>query len=151
MTNDVASQVASLKDQLRLPVIVAPMFLVSGPDLVVEACRAGLMGSLPGPNGRTIDDLRAWFTDIATRLDAARAAGERPAPWAFNMITHQSYGRFDDEIALVQEFRPGLSAQHLEHRRRHAAMVDTEQLLRLLRRRAPLAAVMYVETACVCA
>ena len=51
---------------------------------------------------------------------------------------------------FVQEFRPGLSAQHLEHRRRHAAMVDTEQLLRLLRRHAPLAAVMYVETACVC-
>lgn len=108
MTNDLANRVASLKDQLRLPVIVAPMFLVSGPDLVVEACRAGLMGALPGPNGRTIGDLRAWFTDIAARLDAARAAGERPAPWAFNMITHQSYGRFDEEIALVQEFRPGM-------------------------------------------
>ena len=52
---------------------------------------------------------------------------------------------------FVQEFRPSLSAQHLERKRRHAAMVDTEQLLRLLRRRAPLAAVMYVETACVCA
>ena len=51
---------------------------------------------------------------------------------------------------FVQEFRPSLSAQHLERKRRHAAMVDTEQLLRLLRRRAPLAAVMYVETACVC-
>ena len=51
---------------------------------------------------------------------------------------------------FVQEFRPSLSAQHLERKRRHAAMVDTEQLLRLLRRRAPRAAVMYVETACVC-
>ena len=51
---------------------------------------------------------------------------------------------------FVQEFRPSLSAQHLERKRRHAVMVDTEQLLRLLRHRAPLAAVMYVETACVC-
>ncbi|MEN2989789.1 nitronate monooxygenase [Tistrella sp. BH-R2-4] len=108
MTHDVASQVANLKQGLRLPVIVAPMFLVSGPDLVVEACRAGLMGALPGPNGRTIEDLRAWFTDITARLDAARGAGERPAPWAFNMITHGSYGRFDAELDLVRDFRPGM-------------------------------------------
>ncbi len=95
-----------LHDTMRLPVIVAPMFLVSGPDLVVEACRAGVMGSFPGPNARTTDDLRRWFEAITARLDVARGQGERPAGWAFNMITHATYGRFEAEIALVEEFQP---------------------------------------------
>lgn len=101
-----AAAVERLHDAMRLPVIVAPMFLVSGPDLVVEACRAGVMGAFPGPNARTIDDLRDWFEAIVARLGRARALGERPAGWAFNIITHATYGRFEQEIALVEEFRP---------------------------------------------
>ena len=96
------ASVDALKARLRLPVISAPMFLVSGPEMVIEACRAGVMGSFPGPNARTIDDLRAWFEQINGALT------EDDAPWAFNMIAHSSYGRFDEEIALVEEFQPGL-------------------------------------------
>lgn len=93
-------KIAALKSRLRLPMIAAPMFLVSGPDLVIASAKAGILGAFPGPNGRTIDDLRGWFERIHEEL------GPEGLPFAFNMITHNSYGRFDDEIALVQEFQP---------------------------------------------
>ena len=90
----------SIKKRLKLPAVVAPMFLVSGPDAVIQSCKEGLMGSFPGPNARTINDLRSWFEIIDTKLN------QEDAPWAFNMITHNSYGRFDQEITLVEEFKP---------------------------------------------
>lgn len=96
------AQIDALKSRMRLPAIAAPMFLVSNPETVIEACKAGVMGSFPGPNARTTGDLRDWLTQITQSLDAG------DAPWAFNMITHSSYERFDDEIALVEEFQPDL-------------------------------------------
>ena len=86
-----------LIDQLRLPVIVAPMFLVSGPELVIASSNAGVVGSFPGPNARTSEELEAWMQKINSSTSN---------PWAFNMITHSSYGRFHDELALVQKFEP---------------------------------------------
>ena len=83
---------------LRLPVIVAPMFLVSGPDLVVASSKAGLVGSFPGPNARTIEDLENWMHTITNSLD-----GEL---WAFNMIAHRTYDRFQDELDLIARFKP---------------------------------------------
>jgi nitronate monooxygenase len=83
---------------LRLPVIVAPMFLVSGPDLVVASSKAGLVGSFPGPNARTIEDLENWMHTITSSLD-----GEL---WAFNMIAHKTYDRFQDELDLIARFKP---------------------------------------------
>ena len=97
MSNEI---LLSIKKRLKLPAVVAPMFLVSGPDAVIQSCKEGLMGSFPGPNARTIDDLRSWFEIIDTKLN------QKDAPWAFNMITHNSYGRFDQEITLVEEFKP---------------------------------------------
>ena len=97
MSNEI---LLSIKKRLKLPAVVAPMFLVSGPDTVIQSCKEGLMGSFPGPNARTIDDLRSWFEIIDTKLN------QEDAPWAFNMITHNSYGRFDQEITLVEEFKP---------------------------------------------
>ena len=97
MSNEI---LVSIKKRLKLPAVVAPMFLVSGPDAVIQSCKEGLMGSFPGPNARTIDDLRSWFEIIDTKLN------QQDAPWAFNMITHNSYGRFDQEITLVEEFKP---------------------------------------------
>ena len=90
----------TLKAGLRLPVVAAPMFLVSGPEMVIAAARAGILGAFPGPNGRTIDDLRGWFQAVQAAL------GPSGLPFAFNMITHMSYGRFEDELALVAEYRP---------------------------------------------
>lgn len=100
--NETTAAISAMQARMRLPVISAPMFLVSGPDLVIAACKSGIMGSMPGPNARTIVDLREWFEAITSAL------GPKDAPWAFNMITHSSYGRFDEEIALVSEFKPSL-------------------------------------------
>lgn len=101
-TSDARARVAALKARLRLPVIAAPMFLVSGPEMVIAACKAGVMGALPGPNARTVEDLKAIFATIRARV------GPQDAPFAFNMITHSSYGRFEDELALVAAYRPEL-------------------------------------------
>src|ERR1700749_3934164 len=64
---------ASLRSRLKLPLIAAPMFLVSGPALVKAACRAGVIGSFPTANCRTIEELDAWLSDIGGAL--GRAAG----------------------------------------------------------------------------
>ena len=91
-----------IKARMVLPAIAAPMFLVSGPQTVISACKSGVMGSFPGPNARTTADLRDWLTQITANVSKA------DAPWAMNMITHSSYGRFDEELALVEEFKPAL-------------------------------------------
>lgn len=93
-----------LNARLRLPVIVAPMFLISGPDLVVAAGKAGLMGSFPAPNARSLDELEAWLAQIVSGLDAAGRSGM----WAVNMIVHPTYERFDAELDLICEYKPGI-------------------------------------------
>jgi len=84
-------------DKLRLPVIVAPMFLVSDPNLVIASSNAGLIGSFPGPNARTTEELEKWMQQIN---------GSTSNPWAFNMITHRTYDRFEDELELIKKFQP---------------------------------------------
>jgi len=90
-------QTSKIIDQLRLPVIVAPMFLVSGPELVIASSNAGLIGSFPGPNARTNEELEQWMQQINASTSN---------PWAFNMITHKTYDRFDEELELVKQFQP---------------------------------------------
>jgi nitronate monooxygenase len=90
--------------RLALPVIAAPMFLVSGPDLVLACCRAGVIGAFPAPNARTIDDLDAWLKRVTEGLAAAPGA----APYALNMIVHSTYPRLGAELELVQRYRPPL-------------------------------------------
>ncbi len=86
-----------LIDRLRLPVIVAPMFLVSGPDLVIASSNAGLIGSFPGPNARTAEELEEWMHQINKSTSNT---------WAFNMITHKTYDRFSEELDLIKKFQP---------------------------------------------
>ncbi len=93
---------AALKAKLRLPVIVAPMFLISGPDLVIAAGKAGIIGAFPAPNARTIEMLDSWLAQITAELDAADKAGM----WAINMIVHSTYGRFDAELDLICRYQP---------------------------------------------
>lgn len=95
---------AKLTAQLRLPAIVAPMFLISGPELVIAAARAGIVGAFPAPNARTIEDLLNWLEQI----DAALKRTGPPLPWAINMIVHPTYDRFAAELELVCQFRPDL-------------------------------------------
>ncbi|MBL6750046.1 MAG: nitronate monooxygenase [Nevskia sp.] len=95
-----------LRRGLALPVIAAPMFLVSGAELVVESCKAGVIGTFPTQNARTLDELRHWLERIRHSLAAARAAGSRPGGWGVSMIVHPTYERFAAELELMTEYRP---------------------------------------------
>jgi nitronate monooxygenase len=97
---------SGIEADLVLPVIVAPMFLVSGPELVIASCKAGLMGSMPTQNARTIGDLEAWLDQITSALAAERAAGRKPGPWALSLNVHPTYERLDEELALIARFKP---------------------------------------------
>jgi nitronate monooxygenase len=92
----------------RIPIVAAPMFLVSGPDLVVAACKAGVIGAFPTPNCRTTEALDGWMRDISERLAAARAADPdaRIAPWAVNLITHSTNTRLADDLKLIATYKP---------------------------------------------
>ena len=93
-----------LRHNLRLPVIAAPMFLVSGPDMVIAAARAGIIGSLPSPNARTPEILDDWLARIA----AAIAASPEAAGWAVNLVVHPSNTRLAADLEIVVRHRPPL-------------------------------------------
>lgn len=95
------ASLSHLKRNLRLPLIAAPMFLVSGPDLVLAACRAGIVGSFPAPNARTPDIFAEWLQTIRQHLTADQ-------PWAVNLVMHKSYGRRDSDLAMTVEAQPPL-------------------------------------------
>lgn len=84
-------------NRLRLPAIVAPMFLTSSPDLVVAACAAGLLGALPALNQRTSAGFEEWLNEIEERLDGIA----RPAPHAVNLIVHKSNPRLEADLEIV--------------------------------------------------
>jgi nitronate monooxygenase len=92
---------------MRLPVFAAPMFLVSGPELVVAACEAGIAGAFPTPNCRTTGELDQWMTQITEQLGRAPAAASAPiGPWVANLITHSTNTRFADDLQLVRRHQP---------------------------------------------
>ncbi len=93
---------ADIKRQLRLPVIQAPMFLVSGPAMVIAACRAGIIGSFPTQNVRDDAELERWFAAI----DAQTGANGGCAPYAVNVIVHPSYPRREQDLAAVLKWKP---------------------------------------------
>ena len=98
-----------LDPRLTLPLIAAPMFLVSGVDLVAAACAAGVVGAFPTVNCRTAEELDVWLTDISTRNDATAAqSGRAPAPWCANLVVHKSNARLMDDVAVLVRHRPEL-------------------------------------------
>lgn len=101
-------RLGALRPQLSLPLICAPMFLVSGPDLVIATCRSGVIGSFPAPNARPLEVLDGWMARVAGELEAARRADPqaRIAPWSINLVVHSSYDRLPAELELVQRHRP---------------------------------------------
>ena len=89
------------RSRLTIPAIAAPMFLVSGPDLVVETCRAGILGSFPALNQRTSEGYAAWLDEIEQRLAQIPAA----APFAVNLIVHKTNPRLERDLAITVEHR----------------------------------------------
>ncbi|SDF88246.1 NAD(P)H-dependent flavin oxidoreductase [Pseudonocardia oroxyli] len=94
-------------DRLRLPVIGAPLFIISNPRLVIEQCKAGVVGSFPALNARPASLLRDWLAEITEELAAYDAKHpERPsAPFAVNQIVHRSNTRLEEDLATCVEFR----------------------------------------------
>jgi nitronate monooxygenase len=96
-----------LRDRLRLPVIGSPLFIVSGPDLVIAQCKAGIVGSFPSLNARPLSQLDEWLARITEELaDWDRAHPDLPsAPFAVNQIVHKTNNRLDDDVALCAKYK----------------------------------------------
>jgi nitronate monooxygenase len=106
--NESRSRFAAMRATMRLPVVCAPMFLVSDPEIVVAACRSGIIGSFPAPNARTIDVFEEWLDRITGELALLKknqVAGATDV-WAMNLVVHSTYDRLAAELALVQKYRP---------------------------------------------
>lgn len=111
--------VAELYSQLTLPVISAPMFIVSGPELVIAQCASGIVGSMPALNARPKEQLSPWLTQIETALAELRQRepDRRIAPYAINLIIHRSNDRVEADLAVCAEHKvpiiiTSLSAPH---------------------------------------
>lgn len=93
---------ASLRNTLSLPLVAAPMFLISGPELALACCKAGIVGSFPALNQRTSEGLEQWLIQMNSELEAFRA--QHPdatvAPWAVNLVVHKTNPRWQADLAL---------------------------------------------------
>lgn len=87
----------ALEGRLAVPAIAAPMFLVSGPDLVAQTCRGGILGTFPALNARSTDLYRDWLDEIAGR-NAGHAGA---APFGVNLIVHKSNTRLQADLAVT--------------------------------------------------
>ncbi|MCE9570704.1 MAG: nitronate monooxygenase, partial [Rhodocyclales bacterium] len=96
-----------LQDNLALPVIGAPMFIVSQPALVMAQCMAGIVGSFPALNARPKEVLDEWLATMTGEIAAARRAepARKIAPFAVNQIVHHSNDRLDHDMALCVKHR----------------------------------------------
>lgn len=92
---------------LKIPVIVAPMFLVSSPTLVIQASQGGVVGSIPLLNARSSEILEEWLTEIKEALP--------DKPWAVNFFSHQTNKRFEGDLELIRKYEPPIVITSLGH------------------------------------
>ncbi|MHB2266228.1 NAD(P)H-dependent flavin oxidoreductase [Aliihoeflea sp. PC F10.4] len=96
-----------LKTNLRLPVVAAPLFIISHPPLVLAQCKAGVVGSFPALNARPASQLDEWLAQITEELAAHDAANPnaKAAPFAVNQIVHKSNVRLEEDLALCVKYK----------------------------------------------
>jgi len=96
-----------LRDTLALPVVGAPLFIISHPALVIAQCKQGIVGSFPSLNARPIEQLDEWLTQIQEELAdyTAKNPDRKVAPFAVNLIVHGSNDRLQKDIELVVKHR----------------------------------------------
>lgn len=101
------AQLPTVFDTLRLPVIGSPMFIVSNPKLVIEQCKAGIVGSMPALNARPAELLDDWLAEITETLaDYNAKHPEQPAaPFAINQIVHRSNKRLEQDMAVIEKYK----------------------------------------------
>ena len=95
-----------LQSSLRIPAVAAPMFLASGPELVIETCKSGVVGSFPALNQRSSAGFEQWLQQITSALrDYEKDTGKTPAPFAVNLISHKSNDRLEADLALCEKYK----------------------------------------------
>jgi nitronate monooxygenase len=93
------SMPAAFAGRLSIPVIGSPLFIISGPELVMAQCRAGIIGSFPSLNARPLSQFEEWLQRLSTEL------GPNDAPYAVNLIVHKSNDRLMDDLALCVKYK----------------------------------------------
>ena len=98
----------SVKEEMVLPVIVSPMFIISKPKMVIESCKSGVIGTFPLLNARTEEQLIEWMEEITGELK--RLKEENPeakiAPWGVNLIVHSSNHRYEGDLEIIKKYQP---------------------------------------------
>ncbi len=100
------SKLPSALQQLSLPVVAAPMFLISGPELVISCCKNGIVGTFPALNQRTTEGFEAWVVEIKTALEIfEKETGKKAAPFGVNLIVHQSNPRVEADLKICMKHK----------------------------------------------
>ncbi|MDP5230450.1 MAG: nitronate monooxygenase [Cellulophaga sp.] len=100
------SQKATFINDLSLPVVAAPMFLISGPELVIECCKNGIVGTFPALNQRTSEGFEEWVIQIKTALaNFEKETGKKAAPFGVNLIVHQTNPRLEADLKLCMKHK----------------------------------------------
>lgn len=96
-----------LRNNLRIPVVGSPLFIISHPPLVLAQCKAGIVGSFPALNARPHLQLDEWLAEITETLAAhdAKNPDSKAAPFAVNQIVHKSNGRLEQDLALCVKYK----------------------------------------------
>src|SRR5690554_393075 len=101
------SNIPTILNSLRIPVIGSPMFIISNPKLVIEQCKAGIVGSMPALNARPSSQLDEWLAEITEELASYNEKNpDRPAaPFAINQIVHRSNTRLEEDMELCKKYK----------------------------------------------
>src|SRR3954466_5123196 len=101
------SQLPHALMNLSIPVIGSPLFIISNPKLLIEQCKAGIVGAMPALNARPASQLDEWLHEITETLAAYnRAHPEKPAaPFAINQIVHKSNDRLEHDLAVCARYK----------------------------------------------
>tara|TARA_R110000868_G_scaffold343120_3_gene604156 strand:+ start:20572 stop:21546 length:975 start_codon:yes stop_codon:yes gene_type:complete len=92
---------AAFIKELSLPAVAAPMFLISGPKLVIECCKNGIVGTFPALNQRTTEGFEEWLVEIKTELKSfEETTGKKPAPFGVNLIVHPTNPRLEADLKI---------------------------------------------------
>ncbi|WP_420320696.1 NAD(P)H-dependent flavin oxidoreductase [Flagellimonas sp.] len=100
------SEKAEFIKDLSLPAVAAPMFLISGPKLVVECCKNGIVGTFPALNQRTSEGFEEWLIQIKAELEQfEKETGKKPAPFGVNLIVHPTNPRLEADVKLCMKHK----------------------------------------------
>jgi len=101
------SKLPAVLANLPFPEIASPLFIISNPKLVIEQCKAGVVGSMPALNARPAEQLEEWLIEITETLSAYNKANpDKPAaPFAINQIVHKSNDRLEHDMAMCVKYK----------------------------------------------